>query len=151
MLKELHHASITVGDLERSIKFYRDVLGLSFWFPLEYSRGGTLAKITGMPDVQMKGAFLRLGDFRLELWQYLYPKGKKTPLRTCDVGSSHLAFLVDNIREVYHDLLAKNVKFRSEPQIQTEPGPGKDTRSLYFEDPDGNTLELVELPPRVRN
>ena len=149
MLKRVHHMSFTVSNLERSIEFYRDVLGLSLWFPMEY-RGGTLAAITGMPDVHMKGAFMRLGDFRLELWQYLHPEGMKIAPRTCDVGSAHIAFLVDDIQEVYRNLLAKGVRFRSEPQLGTEPGPGKDTWSLYFEDPSGNTLELIELPPRLR-
>ena len=93
MLLAIHHTSLTVSDLERSVAFYT-ALGLEV--VLRQTPGGTyLQTITGFPDVVIKQAHLSLpgGGHRLELFEYVRPVGQPIRARTCDPGSTHLAFV----------------------------------------------------------
>ncbi|MBI3967613.1 MAG: VOC family protein [Chloroflexi bacterium] len=148
MLTGTHHTSFTVSDLDRSLAFYRDVLGLEVTAEI----GGStpyVSKVVGYPDAKLRIAFLRLPgtSHRLELIQYLSPAGDRPPLETKDTGSGHLAFLVDDMLTVYEALRAKGVRFRS-PPVEVTPGDPNTGRAVYFADPDGITLELIQRPRR---
>ena len=70
----LAHTGFTVRDLERSVAFYRDALGMEVVFEQE-KRGGYLAAIVGYPDAHVRMAHLRFpGDVhRVELFEYVDP------------------------------------------------------------------------------
>lgn len=137
-----HHTGFTVSDLERSVMFYRDILGLELLAELESSSPVT-ETILGMPGAHLKVAFLKAGDNMLELFQYLSPEGRAYDRRTCDVGSSHIAFLVPDVEEAYKTLSAKGVQFKSPPQSVGETG--EPLRACYMTDPDGIALELMQI------
>ena len=143
MIKDVHHFSLTVSDMDRSLNFYTEILNAQVLSDvviqesLEHS-------VTGIPDARLRIAFLSVHDSLIELVQYLSPIGEPLRTRTCDTGSAHIAFVVDNIDTTYHDFQLKGVKFKSEP-ITTGTNPGKIVKCVYFLDPDGITLELVEL------
>jgi len=137
----VHHTSFTVSDIDRSVAFYRDTLGMDLLEQSEAS-GQTVETILGMPGAHLKGAFLKAGDHTLELFQYLSPEGKPYDRRTCDVGPCHIAFLVADIHELYKALSAKGVHFKSAPQA-VEVG-GETHWACYMTDPDGITLELYQ-------
>jgi catechol 2,3-dioxygenase-like lactoylglutathione lyase family enzyme len=65
----LHHTGYTVDDLERSLSFYRDLLGMELVAAQE-KRGGYLASIVGYPDAYVRMAHLRFpgGEHMLELF-----------------------------------------------------------------------------------
>lgn len=145
MILGIHHSSFTVSDLEKSIAFYRDILGMTLEREVEIS-GEMIEQIVALPATHLKIAFLRVGGDTLELIQYLSPEGKKSlDQKTCDVGSAHLCFRVTDVDKAYQELSAKGVKFKNPTAHFTE-----DTRgggAVYFWDPDNITLELIEESP----
>jgi len=143
------HVSFTVEDLDRSLAFYRDVLGMEPVAAMERV-GEDISRIVGFPDAHLKIAFLRLpggGPMLLELIQYLSPRGRPVDRRTCNPGSAHICFNVTDIHSAYRALQAAGVCFRSEP-VPIQTGVNRGGYAVYFLDPDGNTLELVQ-PPQI--
>ncbi len=135
------HTSYTVSDLDRSLAFYRDTLGMELVSQFEAS-GPMVQTILGIPGAHLKVVFLAVGGHTLELIQYLSPKGASYDRRTCDVGPCHIAFLVDDINEAYSDLTAKGVHFKSAPQCSELRG--ETHWACYMTDPDGITVELIQ-------
>lgn len=144
-LTGIHHTSLTVSDLERSIQFYT-ALGLEV--ALRQTPGGTyLQRITGFPDAHIEQAHLSLpgGGHRLELFHYVSPAGRPVRSRNCDPGNTHLAFVVDDLDSVYARLAAQGVEFVS-PPITIDAGVNVGAKGLYLRDPDGFTIELFQPP-----
>jgi len=137
----VYHTNFTVSDIDRSVAFYRDILGMELLEQVEAS-GQTVETILGMPGARLKIAFLKAGDQMLELFEYLSPKGKLYDRSTCDVGPCHVAFFVADIHEAYKTFSDKGVPFKSAPQA-VEMG-GEAHWACYMTDPDGITLELYQ-------
>ena len=98
-MKGLHHVGITVKDLDASIRFYHDVLGLEFSNePSPWFEGEELGQAVGVPGASLRQVSLLLDDTTLELLEYRRPPGEATaPLASNNLGASHIAFLVDDI------------------------------------------------------
>jgi len=145
-MKGLHHVGITVKDLDASIRFYHDVLGLPFsnepspWFEDE-----GLGDAVGVPGAALRQVSLLLWDMTLELLEYKRPPSDtEAPLASNNLGASHVAFLVDDIEAKKAELEASGIEFYSDVNTVDE-GVLAGWRWVYFEDPDGYPLELVEV------
>src|SRR4051812_28047228 len=145
-MKGLHHVGITVKDLDASIRFYHDVLGLRFSNePSPWFDSPELGPAVGVPGAALRQVSLALGDTTLELLEYRSPpSGTKKPLPSNDIGASHVAFVVDDIVATKAELEAKGIEFYSDVNVVDE-GVLAGWRWVYFEDPDGYPLELVEV------
>ena len=140
------HTGITVENLERSLAFWRDMLG----FELSHTahQTGELAKeITGVAGAEIKLAVVKTpGSHKIELLEYLAPPDRKqVALRPCDVGSVHVALLVDDLDAVLERISASDWKAAGKPQTLTS-GPNKGKRVIYVRDPDGTTIEFMQQP-----
>ncbi len=96
-LSKLHHVGLTVQDIERSIAFYRDTLGLTLVARRE-TDADYLGVQTGFPGVRLAAASLRLSpesSQSLEIVQYLTQAGESIEALTNRPGSSHVCLLVD--------------------------------------------------------
>jgi catechol 2,3-dioxygenase-like lactoylglutathione lyase family enzyme len=145
-LLNTHHFNFTVADMDRSLVFWRDTLGLEVlndWV----SEADYLAEITGHPRVRLRLAFLRLPgtEAKLELIQYLDPAGAPRDLPTNVPGAAHLCFDVPDVRATYDDLRARGVAFRSAP-VEITSAANRGAWGVYLSDPDGITLELRQPP-----
>lgn len=141
------HMSFTVEDLERSLIFYRDTLGMKLVGSMERV-GEDISRIVDFDDAHLKIAFLELpeaGGVQLELIEYLSPWGDSIDRRTCNPGSAHICFLVDDIHSAFETLGARGVRFKSDP-VAILTGVNRGGYAVYFLDPDGNSLELVQRP-----
>src|SRR5213082_962889 len=98
-MKALHHVGITVKDLDASIGFYHDVLGLEFSNePSPWFDGEELGRAVGVPGAALRQVSLLVGNTTLELLEYRSPPSETTtPLKSNDCGASHIAFLVDDV------------------------------------------------------
>ena len=145
-MKALHHVGITVKDLDASIRFYHDVLGLEFSNePSPWFDGEGLGKAVGVPGAALRQVSLVLGDSTFELLDYKSPPSETAgPLGSNNLGASHVAFVVDDIVAKKAELEAKGIEFYSEVNAVDE-GVLAGWRWVYFEDPDGYPLELVEV------
>lgn len=140
----LHHIGLTVKDLEQSLVFYENMLGTVRDFVVE-SAGEELSIAIGVPDARLKFAFLSLGSVHLELLEYHNERCQEYKLRNSDVGAAHVCFEVRNLPEAMRKLVASGIKFYSSP-FRIEDGPLAGYSFVYFDDPDGITLELFEHP-----
>ena len=120
MITSHNHSSFTVSDLERSVAFYRDLLGFTVENRFE-AQGTAIEQITALPGAHLKVAHLLLGGFRLELIEYLSPRGRTIDLSTNNVGSAHIAFYADDVEQTYRDLSEKGVRFKGKP-VAAAPG-----------------------------
>jgi len=147
-LTAVFHTGLTVSDLERSVAFYRDVLGLEVVSQWD-SAQPYLRTIVGFPDAELRIALLRLpatpaaSGHHIELLEYRSPHGVRGDARTCNPGNVHVAFMVDDLDRVYAELSAKGVRFKSAP-VAVEHGRNKGAKAVYLRDPDDITLELIQ-------
>jgi glyoxylase I family protein len=141
------HTGITVSNLERSLAFWRDVLGFEYSHTT-HQKGKMAEEITGVADAEINLAVVKApGGHKIELLEYLAPadRKKRTSLRPCDVGHVHVALTVDDLEAVLNTIAASGCKEAGEPQTLTS-GPNAGKRVVYVRDPDGTTIEFMELP-----
>ncbi|NNN08195.1 MAG: hypothetical protein HKL85_03255 [Acidimicrobiaceae bacterium] len=145
MLKAQSHVGITVKDLDASVYFYRDLLGLEIGTePSPVFDNEELGAAVGVPGASLRQVCLILGDTYLELLEYKTPPSQTSaPLLSHNIGASHIGFEVDEIFAVKAELEAKGIIFYSDVNIVDE-GVLAGWRWVYFSDPDGYPLELIE-------
>lgn len=104
-------------------------------------------KLLAFPAQKFPSLFSRRPGHKIELLEYLAPPDRKqhVDLRPCDVGSVHVALTVDNLDAVLERISAAGWKAAGKPQtLQSGPNAGK--RVVYVRDPDGATIEFMQLP-----
>src|SRR3954468_268482 len=145
-MRGMHHVGITVKDLDASIRFYHDVLGLPIVTePSPWFDSAGLGPAVGVPGAALRQVCLQLGETIFELLEYRSPPAELTaPLPSNEIGASHAAFLVDDIEATMAELEAKGITFFSPVNVVDE-GVLAGWRWVYFADPDGYPLELVEV------
>ncbi|BEP15905.1 VOC family protein [Acidothermaceae bacterium B102] len=146
-LHAIHHAGLVVSDLDRSIYFYHDVLGLPFANePTPWFAGPELAAGVGVPDATLRQVSLWVGEAStMELIEYgNRPESGAAPVPNNHLGAAHICFRVDDVRAKKAELEAKGVVFYTDVNVVDE-GPLAGWRWVYFSDPDGLALELVEV------
>ena len=143
------HTGITVSNLERSLAFWRDVLGFELSHTA-HQTGDMAREITGVAGAEIKLAVLKAaGGHKIELLQYLAPADRKhVNVGPCDVGSVHVALLVNELDTVLERIAKSGWKAAGKPQT-LESGPNAGKRVIYVRDPDGTTIELMEPPVKA--
>ena len=147
-LTDLHHVGLTVRDIEASIRFYRDRLGMTMVGRRERVTSDYIAQQTGYAGVEMSVASFRPTPDSvqsLEVVQYLTQSGDPSDQSTNRPGNSHICFLVDDFMSCYADLKAKGVRFKSDP-VRITAGPNEGGLVVYFLDPDDHPLEMFQPP-----
>jgi catechol 2,3-dioxygenase-like lactoylglutathione lyase family enzyme len=145
------HFSFTVSDLDRSIGFYRDLLGLQLVHRQEQDNAYT-RRLVGFPDAVLRVAQLAvpgqprtISTHDLELVEYVRPRGERRDGRICDPGAAHLALTVRDAQAIYERLMKAGVRFVSPPNAITA-GVNEGGYACYFHDPDDIVLELLQPP-----
>jgi lactoylglutathione lyase len=148
MLERIHHAGITVANLERSLRFYRDLLGLEVLVEMERDTPD-IGQVVGYPGARIRIAFLGIpGDgARIELLEYVHPRGEPKSPETNEPPAGHVCFRVADIRALHARLVAAGVHIRSDGPVEITQGVNTGTLALYTRDPDGYTVELLQPPP----
>jgi catechol 2,3-dioxygenase-like lactoylglutathione lyase family enzyme len=144
------HTGITVSNLERSLAFWRDVLGFELSHTA-HQKGELAQEITGVEGAELKLAVLKTpGGHKIELLEYLAPADRKrTNFRPCDVGFVHLALLVEDLDLVLGRIAASGYKAAGKPQTLRR-GPNAGKRVVYVSDPDGTTIEFMQVAGQGR-
>jgi catechol 2,3-dioxygenase-like lactoylglutathione lyase family enzyme len=141
----IHHVGITVPDLERGIEFYTGVLGLELFDPPSpVFDHAELGPAVGVPGAALRQVNLACGDAIVELLEYTNPpESSPTPIRADQRGAAHLALHVDDAAAAKAEMEAAGVEFLSEVNV-VDDGVLAGWRWVYFRDPFGIVLELVE-------
>lgn len=152
MIRDIHHPSLFVTNLGRSLEFYCGTLGLELVGSHSNWGGPFLGTVCGMPGVDMRIdiAIVRVpGSAKIfELIQVLAPAGEPTDASTRGRGIARLGFEVDAIEATVESLKRKGVRFLSDiVTVQVAPNAHySDGKAIKFLDPDGIVLELQQPP-----
>ncbi|HZQ49941.1 MAG TPA: VOC family protein [Candidatus Dormibacteraeota bacterium] len=144
----IHHAGITVSDMERSLGFYRDLLGMRELADTRLTRP-EIATLLGTDEIDVRIVNLDTNDGRIvELLQYSAPRGHRVEYTSRDPGSGHIAFAVNDLDRIREGIEATGASVISRDVVNAADSEGifAHARLLYVRDPDGMILELVELP-----
>ena len=146
----VYHTGFTVSDIERSLAFYRDVLGLRV-VKRQTGTAPYLATVTGFEGVHLETALLQpaAGGSMLELLQYVSHPASPTDRATNRPGNGHLCFQVDDLRAACAELRRRGVTLISEP-AEITAGAHAGGLAVYLRDPDGFTVELYQGPSADR-
>lgn len=141
MITALHHTALSVSNLDQSIGFYRDILGMTLEWRIDHRKSESLGKVVGLRNIDVSYAMLTGWGGRIELFQYHSPEGEPYPPHkpVSDKGITHIAFQVEDIDGLHEKLVGHGVRFNSPPQVVREG-----VKAAYFHDPDGVTLELIQ-------
>ena len=128
-VKKLLHTRMRVSDLDQTIRFYTDVLGLEVLERKTSPRGSHLAFL----KVPNSEELIELTSFP--------PSGPVT----VQEDLVHLAFQVDSLDDTITTLTAKGIRVTDGPTT-TSSG----SRFIFIDAPDGYEIELIERPPDVK-
>jgi len=142
----LDHVSLTVADLDRSVAFYHDLLGIPILGRGEETASGA-SSISGLKGAHFLFVDLDLGSGQiLELLQYLRPKSTRRSRREYDRGSGHVGLRVDDLKAVLSRARRAGFEPRADPVELEDPAWWRGAICVYLVDPDGVTVELVQRP-----
>ncbi len=150
MIHGIDHINIVVSDLQRSVKFYTELLGFRVIRRATLT-GEWIEKIVGLSPISAEVVYIvaPAGEPRIELLCYSQPQGISLPQNSSanTIGLRHIALRVKNIGELAQRLQAAGVHTFSQPvtvPAQVVRHDAGQKTLLYFTDPDGVILELAE-------
>jgi len=141
-MKTIRHFGIVASNIEKSLHFYRDLLGLKIQRDM-LEEGEFIDAILGLRGAKVRTVKMAAenGDTLVELLEYQSHKGKKREdYEIFDLGASHVAFTVHDVAEEYQKLKEQGISFTCEPQVS----PDGKAKVTFCYDPDGVPVELVQ-------
>lgn len=146
------HASFTVANMDRSLEFYCEILGLELHHR-QVQKNIYTSQLVAFEDAHLDVAMLKVpnafagpSNHHLELVEYLHPRGEKTDVSTNRPGAPHLAFVTDDIHRDFERMKSAGVRFKAVAPIAISAGINAGGYTIYFLDPDDITLEMVQPP-----
>lgn len=143
----LRRIGLTVTDLDRTERFYRDVLDFR---TVSRQVGPGEATLLGLPETETETEVLtmRLGGKEVEFLHF-DPPGRSYPADTQgpDRWFQHFAIVVSDMDAAFARLSSAGVQAISKGGPQTLPERNGRIRAFKFRDPDGHPLELLSFPP----
>ncbi len=135
------HVGLSVTDIDRSIAFYRDMLGLEPLCEVFAFGGEQFEVIMDIPGATGRMCMIGKGSLNLELFEFAGSQAKDPEYPVSDRGYSHFGVEVDDIAQTYDRLRAAGARIHS-PVITFTGG----MQAAYCRDPDGNVFEIMEPP-----
>jgi lactoylglutathione lyase len=141
------HGGINVADLDRSLAFYRDVLGLEVLWERVFTEP-YIFEIIGQHADEVRAAYLCVpgSETVLELLEYRPSAPPTSPPAPMDGGRGHLCFYVADSQAAYDAVVASGLKPRSPAPVRVAVGPNAGALNFYVDDPDGYGVELFQRP-----
>lgn len=148
-VRSVFHVGFVVSDLDASLRFYCEGLGLELRHR-QLQNNAYTSSLVGYPDAVLEIAQLRFADAEpppsghvIELISYREPPSAPADRERSTLGAGHLAFIVDDVFAMSDRLCGFGAKLINEPVEITE-GINTGGWDIYLQDPDGVTLELLQ-------
>ena len=142
-LLRLSHVGVCVSDLERSLRFYRDLLGFRFAHDLRVE-GEPADTLLRLRDVHLDAVYLERDGVRIELLRFASPPAPPPRTRPMhEHGLTHLSFRVEDLDATLAALRAAGERVLEETIIRIPP---VQAAACFVVDPDGQLIELVQAP-----
>ena len=133
-IQYLGHVGLAVSDLEKALHFYTYQLGLKEAFRLLNPEGTTVVLV-----------YLRLNDNN---FVELFPGAKKqTSPQANQTGIRHLGLFVRDLQATLHTLRSRGFAVPDDAFEKAAKVQADGTLLYFIKDPDGNTIELSQIPP----
>ncbi len=138
----LSHIGICVADLERSRRFYQDLLGFEERSRLDVA-GEPTDRLLGLSGVKLRALYLERDGTRIELLSYDAPGtvGEPEARPMNGLGLTHLSLRVDDLDALVPTLEAAGGRVLADSRVEMGP-----VKCVFLVDPDGTRLELIEAP-----
>ncbi|MFE7978844.1 VOC family protein [Streptomyces shenzhenensis] len=143
------HCGLTVSDIDRSLEFWHDALGLELVARQSQERG-YIETITQEPGAHVHQAHLRFpgSDDFIELLQYVTPRGEPRRPMPRDPGGGHVAVTCADLPTLLARLETAGGRRFADP-VALDRGINAGALVVYLRDPDEHIVELVQPPSRV--
>ncbi len=140
---------ITVKDMNRSVKFYEEVLGFKKVSDNEFS-GTAYESLNNLFGLNIRVVKMQLGDEFIELTDYLTAGGRSIPedQKANDLSFQHIAIVVSDMDKAFQQLKKFSVEYVStSPQtLPVTNVAASGIKAFYFHDIDDHNLELIYFP-----
>jgi len=143
MIVGIHHTALSTPDLDRLVRFYRDLFGFEVEFDFPWDESNAAFREThAVRESKGRVVMISNGTHRLEIFEYEKPIPRPdVPGRAnADLGISHFCIEVKDIEKEYARLSAAGMRFQSGLVAQTPT-----IKNCYGRDPDGNLIEIIEF------
>lgn len=142
-IQYLSYIAIRVSELERSLRFYRDLLGFREISRFELEGPSPSAQLMELDELSVRARFLERDGTRIELQFLDLPAGRALPAVSPQLGLSHIGLRVDDFEATLARLVAGGAVLLEASRF-SHPGLGSEV--AVVEDPDGVRIELIQLP-----
>ncbi len=145
-------AGVAVSDLDRSLPFYRDFLGLKMVVDIHENFSGLIDEVVGSVGARVRSCLLSAdGEEQgmLELFETLDPRGRSLPFAALwgDFGHLQVAFDCEDVDGIAGELVQAGMSLLCSPKV-LDAGPGHPDPGVfvYARDPDGIPVEFLHIP-----
>jgi len=146
-IQRFSHIGVCVSDMERSRRFYREVLGFRELTRIEID-GGASEQLLDLENLQLRARILERDGVRIELLHYPSPGTVPGPVPRPmnQPGLSHFAVRVADLEKTLREIRAAGYAVLENTRISN---PDFQSEVVYVTDPDGLRIELIEMPGDV--
>jgi len=141
----VRHVCLVVENYEEMLDFYIRIMGFQLKSKTQYD-SKALKNGLGIKNVKVFTSLLKLpdSDLEIEITHYDSVNNKYSELNVNDCGYRHIAFFVNDIESAYNRVKNLQLNSVSEP-IYIKRADGVRLKFFYFQDPEGNFIELNEI------
>jgi catechol 2,3-dioxygenase-like lactoylglutathione lyase family enzyme len=143
-IKIADHTGITVSSLDEALSFWVGAMGFEHLYTWDFEDSSFFEGLVGVKPAAARLAMVKAPGHLIELLEYRAPEDRQVMKpRSCDVGSVHVAFQVENVDALLMRIGAMGWNALSKVQ-RIESGERAGLRLVYVRGPDGVTLEFLE-------
>ncbi|MFB9244574.1 VOC family protein [Massilia antarctica] len=143
LLPGLNHVGLTVLSIEDTLDFYRKLTSVEIFEETVRISGDGVGAVIRVKNPDYKSCMARIGNRNFELIEHIGSKGRHLVANHNDVCGIHLAFMVDDIDDVFQKVTQLGLETTTEqPYVATELGG---YQAFFFRDLNGVQIEIGQV------